>query len=49
VIVITGGSSGMGKELAYRYAERGCKIVIGSRSLENLEKVNTSDESPYPL
>jgi hypothetical protein len=33
VVVITGASSGMGKEITYRYAERGCKIVIGSRNL----------------
>ena len=33
VVVITGASSGMGKEITYRYAERGCKIVIGSRNI----------------
>jgi len=36
VIVITGASSGMGKELCFRYAKRGCKIVIGSRTIETL-------------
>jgi NADP-dependent 3-hydroxy acid dehydrogenase YdfG len=36
VIVITGASSGMGKELAFRYSARGCKVVIGSRNIEKL-------------
>jgi NAD(P)-dependent dehydrogenase (short-subunit alcohol dehydrogenase family) len=29
----------MGKELALRYASRGCRLVIGARRLEELEKV----------
>jgi NAD(P)-dependent dehydrogenase (short-subunit alcohol dehydrogenase family) len=37
--VITGASSGMGKEICYRYAERGCKIVIGSRNIKDLNAV----------
>jgi NADP-dependent 3-hydroxy acid dehydrogenase YdfG len=40
VVVITGASSGMGKEIAYRYAERGCKIVIAARKIKDLEKVS---------
>ena len=39
VVVITGASSGMGKEITYRYAERGCKIVIGSRNIQELQNV----------
>lgn len=39
VVVITGASSGMGKEITYRYAERGCKIVIGARNLKELNAV----------
>jgi NADP-dependent 3-hydroxy acid dehydrogenase YdfG len=39
VIVITGASSGIGKELTLKYAERGARIIIGARSLESLEKV----------
>jgi short-subunit dehydrogenase len=34
--VITGASSGMGKEITYRYAERGCKIVIAARKIKEL-------------
>ena len=40
VVVITGATSGMGRELAIRYAERGCKIVITSRSLPELKRVS---------
>jgi NADP-dependent 3-hydroxy acid dehydrogenase YdfG len=36
VVVITGASSGMGRELTFRYAERGCKLVIGARSMKEL-------------
>jgi NADP-dependent 3-hydroxy acid dehydrogenase YdfG len=35
-VVITGASSGMGKEMTHRYAERGCRVVIGARRLEAL-------------
>lgn len=40
VVVITGASSGMGRELTFKYAERGCKIVIGSRNIKELEAVS---------
>lgn len=36
VVVITGASSGIGKELTFRYAERGCKLVIGARNFDDL-------------
>ena len=29
----------MGKEMTYRYAQRGCRIVIGARRLDELEKI----------
>jgi NADP-dependent 3-hydroxy acid dehydrogenase YdfG len=35
VIVITGASSGMGKEFVNRYSARGCKLVIGSRNIDS--------------
>jgi NADP-dependent 3-hydroxy acid dehydrogenase YdfG len=40
IVVITGASSGMGKEITYRYAERGCKIVIAARKYKDLEAVS---------
>ena len=39
VVVITGASTGIGKELTYRYAERGARLVIGARTLQALEEV----------
>lgn len=39
VVVITGASSGIGEEIAYRYSERGCKIVICSRTHSGLDRV----------
>jgi short-subunit dehydrogenase len=29
----------MGRELAFRYAKRGCKLVISARNIDELEKV----------
>jgi NADP-dependent 3-hydroxy acid dehydrogenase YdfG len=40
IVVITGASSGIGRELSFKYAERGCKIVIGSRNIKELEAVS---------
>lgn len=39
VVVITGASSGMGRELAYQYAKRGCKVVIAARREERLNQI----------
>ena len=39
VVVITGASSGMGREMAYRYAKRGCKVVIAARRQERLDQI----------
>ena len=38
VIIVTGGSSGMGKAMATRFAADGAKVVITGRSLERLEE-----------
>ena len=37
--LITGGSRGLGREIALALAERGANIVVASRKLENCEKV----------
>ncbi|MCB0260435.1 MAG: SDR family oxidoreductase [Calditrichaeota bacterium] len=37
IAVITGGGTGLGKEIAIEYARHGAKIVICSRKLEHLE------------
>ncbi|RLD36061.1 MAG: short chain dehydrogenase [Bacteroidetes bacterium] len=39
VVIITGGSSGIGEALAYKFATYGTKVVIGARNTEALEKV----------
>lgn len=48
VVVITGASSGMGKELTFRYAERGAKIVIASRSIDKLEEIADECNEKFP-
>jgi NAD(P)-dependent dehydrogenase (short-subunit alcohol dehydrogenase family) len=37
VVIVTGGSSGIGLESARKFAEEGCNVVICSRSVEKLE------------
>ena len=46
-VVISGASSGMGKELVYRYAQRGCNLVIGARRLPELEKIKEECSSKF--
>ncbi|CUS78704.1 Short-chain dehydrogenase [Candidatus Kryptonium thompsonii] len=38
-VIITGASSGIGKETAKIFAKAGCKVVLASRNLDNLKKV----------
>jgi NAD(P)-dependent dehydrogenase (short-subunit alcohol dehydrogenase family) len=37
VVIVTGGSSGMGKYMAKKFADSGAKVVITGRTLEKLE------------
>lgn len=39
VIIITGASSGVGEQLAYKLAGQGAKLVLAARRAEKLEKV----------
>lgn len=39
VIVITGGSSGLGEATARYLSEKGAKIVLGARRLDKLENI----------
>jgi NAD(P)-dependent dehydrogenase (short-subunit alcohol dehydrogenase family) len=39
VVVVTGGSRGLGREIAFAVARQGADVVIASRKLENCEEV----------
>lgn len=39
VVIITGASSGIGRALAFEFAERGSKVVIGARTHEKLVEI----------
>lgn len=47
IALITGASSGIGKELAHIHAENGGDLVIVSRSEEKLKQLKTKLESEY--
>jgi len=44
VVIITGGSTGIGQELGFQFAKKGCKVVLGARTAQklqaNVEKIN---------
>ena len=39
VVLVTGGSRGLGYHMVKAFAERGADVIIASRKLENCEKV----------
>ena len=45
VVVITGGSSGAGEALAYKFSSKGFNIVIGGTNIERLKKVQSNIKS----
>ena len=45
VVVITGGSSGAGEALAYKFSSEGFNIVIGGTNIERLKKVQSNIKS----
>ncbi|UAC49227.1 2,4-dienoyl-CoA reductase [Bacillus aquiflavi] len=44
VVIVTGGSSGMGKHMAKRFASAGAKVVITGRTMEKLEEAKKEIE-----
>ncbi|KQL36471.1 short-chain dehydrogenase [Bacillus sp. FJAT-25509] len=53
VVIVTGGSSGMGKAMAMRFAKEGAKVVIAGRDLEKLnnakEEIEQYDGQVLPI
>ena len=45
VVVITGASSGIGRELAYQLAAQGAWLSLAARNTERLESVRTECEA----
>lgn len=47
VVLVTGGSRGMGREMVHAFAERGAHVVVASRKLENCEAVTDEVARKY--
>ena len=45
VVVVTGGSRGMGKEMVRAFARHGADVVIASRKIESCEQLAAEVES----
>ena len=51
IVWITGASTGIGRELALRYAKRGCRVAISARSIDKLTALAAQDKRlvPFPV
>lgn len=49
VVVITGASSGIGEALAHEFYAAGCRVVLASRRLAELERVRTNLLNQRPV
>jgi len=49
VAIITGGSRGIGKAIAERFASEGCNLMLASRTLSELEKTAESIISQFSV
>ena len=49
VVAITGASSGLGKQMAYGYAEQGANLVLLARRVERLEETAKDMEAKYGI
>ena len=48
-VIVTGSSSGIGEEIARRFAEEGANVTLNSRSRERLERVAANLEDDRTL
>jgi all-trans-retinol dehydrogenase (NAD+) len=48
VVLVTGSGMGIGREMALRYARRGCSLVLWDICLENAEKVAAEIRAEHP-
>lgn len=47
IVLITGGSSGLGEQMAKRFIELGAaKVIIAARNLKELERVKNETRAP---
>ena len=49
VAVVTGGATGLGRAITEELSSLGCKVVIASRRLENLEKTAQEINEATPI
>ena len=49
VVAITGGGTGIGAGIAAGLAEAGCRVTVGGRRTEPLEKLSSSISSQHPI
>jgi len=47
VVLITGASSGIGRECAFEFVKKGAKVVLAARTLSELEHVSTMIDNQY--
>ena len=49
IVFITGASSGFGRAIAYKLADRGCNLIITARRLDRLIEIAKDITSKYPV